>query len=521
MSVSAPTRASQRNLLTRMHLLTILAFAFLFWQAEQPGEWLLVAEDDLWWTLLVVGVQPAILGISAILAAGKARRLLLKHSETPELAQHFQHRTMALLRGVTGAGFAAAVFLTRWPEFFAFGRTTPALQIVGDVIVLTPFVVNLLILWLAAYPLERSAHADGLLTALDRAPSAGQGLRLGPYLGFHLRHYVLVVAVPMLLILFTSNMTRGYASWLEEWTGWMWTPDAVLGLVAVGVFVTAPAMLRHIWRTTPLEPGPIRERLEEACRRVGLRCREILLWHSDGIMINAAVMGVVAPLRFVLLSDVLLGTMNVRQIEAVFGHEAGHVRHRHIQYFLVFAVVGWLAVAGVMEFVASVLGNPNSTTGLPLIAVEGVGIGATAIVWGVGFGWLSRRFERQADLFGAYCVTPPAAECTLPCSVHPDDQTTLSGEERVCATGAAVFSSALDRVAVLNGIPLDERSWRHSSIGSRIRFLASLAADPGRAERFERMIRRVKTGLMFLAVVGSAFAAYYWMVIPEPAILRL
>ena len=126
----------------------------------------------------------------------------------------------------------------------------------------------------------------------------------------------------MLLILFTSNMTRGHGPWLQEWTGWVWTPEAILVLVAVAVFVLAPAMLRRIWRTRPLGAGPVRERLEAACERVGLRCREILLWHSDGMMINAAVMGVIAPLRFVLLSDALLA--NTQCLESVLVCQVQH-----------------------------------------------------------------------------------------------------------------------------------------------------------------------------------------------------
>ena len=91
----------------------------------------------------------------------------------------------------------------------------------------------------------------------------------------------------------------------------------------------------------------------------------------------------------------------------------------------------------------------------------------------------------------------------------------------VCATGAAIFASALDRVALLNGIPQEERSWRHSSIGTRIRFLTSLSGDPRRATQFERLLRRVKAAMLAAAVIGSALCVYYWMVVPQPAILRL
>ena len=153
--------------------------------------------------------------------------------------------------------------------------------------------------------------------------------------------------------------------------------------------------------------------------------------------------------------------------------------------------------------------------------VEGIGFLATLVVWGVGFGWLSRRFERQADLFAARCVTPPAEQCDCPCSVHPNDSEELPGEGRVCATGAALFVSALDRVATLNGIPHEEYSWRHSSIGIRIRALTSLADDPNRVAQFERVIRRAKRFMMTFAVLGTAMAVGYWYFVSEPAFWQL
>ena len=69
-------------------------------------------------------------------------------------------------------------------------------------------------------------------------------------------------------------------------------------------------------------------------RRAGdrrlLRYREILLWHTENNMGNAAVVGLVPRLRYILLSDLLLETMDDRQIEAVFAHEIGHIVHEDV-----------------------------------------------------------------------------------------------------------------------------------------------------------------------------------------------
>lgn len=508
-----------------MYLYTVLAFALVFWQAEDPGIWVLVGENDLVWTLLIVLVQPPLLAIAAYVSARRSARLLIAQPDAPQIAQQFHHRTTLALRLCSLLGFAAMVLLTRWPAWFTFAQVSPLLQIFGDWIVLAPFVVGHVAVWLVTYPLERAMREQSVDWPVEAAERQTERWPLRSYLDFNLRHHILIVAVPMSLILLAADLTRGYGDALKTWSGLVWIPDAILGLVAASVFVISPLLLARIWRTAPLDAGPVRERLEAMCDRIGLRFREILIWHSDGMMINAAVMGVFAPVRYVLLSDALLDTMSPRQIEAVFGHEAGHVRHGHIKYFLVFAIVGWFAVAGAMELLARIAIGPSSPDFLSARTIEGFGLLATVVFWGVGFGWLSRRFERQADLHGARSVITDEANCDLPCSVHhcTGGSSSLkgSGRGRVCATGAAIFSSALDRVALLNGIPHDERSWRHSSIGSRIRFLTSLAGDPGKTARFERLIGRAKIALVTLAVVGASLTVYYWRLVEVPAILRV
>lgn len=504
-----------------MHLLTILAFAFLFWRAEDPDRWVIVGDGDIVWTLVAVLGQPLVILLGAVIIRHRGLRLIHKPGGVPDAAYQLQHRGTMILRTVALAGFAATVFLTRWPDWVDLSGISPMLQVVGDLIAITPFVVAILALWIATYPVERALRIQPLPVSDHGDDEGDRGWQFASYLDFHVRHYLLIVAIPMSFILFAANVTRGYAPAIQSWTGLIWGPDLLLGIAAACVFTVAPLMLRRIWRTQPLESGPVRERLETLCRRMGLRCRDILLWKSDGMMINAAVMGVIPAVRFVLLSDALLASMDDKQIEAVFGHEAGHIRRHHIPHFLLFAFVGWLGVAGLMEFLARSAIAMDAPLDWALLGVEGTGVVATMVFWGVGFGMLSRRFERQADLFGARCITPQPAQCRVPCSVHLDEGTTLDAGDRVCATGAAVFSSALERVAILNGIPLEERSWRHSSIGSRIRFLASVAGDPGRAERFERQIRRVKKILLATAVVGSVVCAWYLMSVSQPAVFRL
>lgn len=549
MAALARTQAARGRRLV-VYTVTIIAFAVLLLNAEDPGAWRLVPAGDWLWSLAAACGMPMLYGGLGWFGCQRALSELAGHRNLDPNDAHARfQRWVAVLRATLPAAFAAVVFLTRWPEFFSLQHISPWLQVLADFVVLTPFAASLLVLWLAAYHLEDGASlfdtADSGQRTLPLSagtPSlsfgAADGRDLSPwrvsegpsrepvevtwslksYLAFHFRHDFLAAAAPLGLVLLAANVARGYERALVRLAGVEWGGDLALGLAAAAVFVVSPLLIVRIWRTRPLEPGPLRERLEDLCARIGLRVRDIMVWQSEGTIINAAVMGIVAPLRFVLLSDALLACMSTKQTESVFGHEAGHVRHCHIPAFLAFALIGWLLVSAVMEVFTLLLGG-RWALDAPLGVVGVVAVGLMALLWLLGFGSLSRRFERQADIFGAVCATPPAEDCRLACAFHRPD---LGPEERlgrICISGAKVFASALDRVAALNGIPHAEHSWRHASIRRRIESLMTLAGDPAAARRFERTMAGIRTALIVGATLGPALWLAYWLAFGEPAVL--
>lgn len=502
-----------------MHLLTILAFVCLFWRAEIEEPWNMLPGRGFAWTLALIILYFAMVGIIGRWTTARVLRLLDRGDGFESAAQRFHYRATLFHRGVILGGFAILVLATPWCDQISLRGVSASLQILSDMATLTVYVMACAMLWFTAYPLEKRVH-DGSMPASGPLRSDA-GFRLRSYLDANLRHHVLVVAAPMMLILFGSNVIRANEDRIADWFGSPWGGDLALGGVAALVFLIAPAILRRVWRTEPLPPGPLRGELETLCRRIGLRCRDILVWRSDGMMMNAAVMGVVAPLRYVLLSDTLVTSMTTKQVEAVFGHEAGHIRHRHIEKFLVFAFVGWLVVAGTMEIVAWWAMKSGGRAGISGSTVQTIGLGTAGVVWLLAFGWVSRRFEWQADVFGASCAASSAERCDQPCSAHPASSPFKSGAARVCMTGAMVFTSALERVALTNGIPRDDPSWRHSSIAHRVSHLMALAGDPAEAARFARVTRRVSHMIWIAGAVGVLVCAWYWTQGIEPAMLRL
>lgn len=414
-------------------------------------------------------------------------------------------QTQTWLVGMISVALVGTMVCTPWARLVRDVWDLDRFPLVGDLMLLLPFFVSLTLVWVVQYPVEIRLKRASLgepgneaseSPALDSHPDDS----LGSYLFDKYRHQILVIAAPMIVVVFAKHFTDHYRLSLLKSTGLPWMGDAILGAVSVIVLVAAPVMLRFVWATEPLAPGPLRDRFERICGRIGLRYREILLWKTHGLTVNAAVMGFIPQIRYVLVSDALVESMSDEEIEAVFGHEAGHVKHWHLPFFGAFAAVSMYLSGGIVMLIESSgrIRDPGM--------LQMVGLAALLAIWLFGFGWLSRRFERQADLFGVRCVTPDVKECRTWCPVH--GAPTSNG---VCVSAANLFGRTLLKIASLNGIPRRAPSWRHGSIESRCRLLEKLSSSPVECAKFDRSLIRIKTGLAILTLIGTVggAAVYY------------
>jgi STE24 endopeptidase len=265
--------------------------------------------------------------------------------------------------------------------------------------------------------------------------------------------------------------------------------DLVLSMAAaLTVLLISPELLRHVLHTQRLPESRLRQNLSDICARAGVGCREILLWRTQNNMGNAAVMGLIPQVRYVMLSDLLLESMTDLQIQAVFAHELGHVKHRHLAWFVVFL----LAIPNCLSALTTLLENHLKLTESWREVYDFSSIFVCGAVLLVGYGFLSRWFERQADVYAARALEQPVTDADS----SPD------------GLGAAIFASALERVAIVNNIPITARNWTHGSIHSRMRYIHRLGQDPEVAARFDRTGRRVFFGLIFLILICTCVAIY-------------
>ncbi len=364
--------------------------------------------------------------------------------------------------------YALALYLLGWGWV---GGTSPGRQL----ILLAPFASAWILAWSQFYRVEKAAH-DAVKGDND-PPFLG---RLA-YIGLQVRHNFLLVLPPLLLVL-VEEMARELFRELELEPYLLSLFAAFLVLAA---FLGFPLLLRLILGLQRLPDCPLRDRLVNTARRLGFRYSDILLWNTRGTIANGMVTGTVPFLRYVILTDRLVHELHPEEVEAVFGHEVGHIKHQHMLFYLCFLLTSLLALGAAWEAAKNVLGHSallaswlsahGILSDLPLLL-------ALALYIFLIFGFLSRRCERQADIFGCKTVSCP------------------------------VFIEALEKVARINGIHREKpgwlASWQHSTIARRVEFLQRLHADPHLEQRFQRRVHLIKWAVLLL--LFAVLAAIWW-----------
>lgn len=240
-------------------------------------------------------------------------------------------------------------------------------------------------------------------------------------------------------------------------------------LTLIGTIIFLPPLLVYIWNCQPLENHDLVERLERLCRRARFTHAGFRIWMVMAGSLNAAIIGVVGHWRYIMFTPTLLQRLSPDTIEAILAHEIGHNRHKHLLLYplVLFGMLtsGWLGSAAAENWLHS------ANTYTPLI-LFGAFIISCAIYFRLVFGYFSRLFERQADLF-IFEVDVPATH----------------------------MINALDEIAHASGGIHKSPSWHHYSIQERIEFLQLAEKDPSVITKHHRTVRC--SLLIYLVILGT------------------
>jgi STE24 endopeptidase len=470
-----------------MIFLVLLALAL----ACMPVEW--PRPIDTWTlrdaALSVLGLQFALIAAAARVAQLTRRRVgdpARIHDAAGFLSRWRSRHQFAQL-----AAYVIALYGLGWGwAMQSLGR-----RLAGDgplptgieLLILAPLPIQQFLAWLCFYDGEVALHGG--------QPFGG---RFG-YAVFQFRTQVALFLVPILILAVGQGLFRQFPGVFTDGIVRWLTPALTIALM-----VALPWMLRLVLRVRSLPPGELRDRLEATAKRLRFRCSDILLWDTKLGLANALIVGVLPRPRYVLLTDRLVQGMRPDEVEGVFGHEVGHVKHHHMLLYLAF-LLGSAAIMSAagdvadglmrLEFPATYAemessgAGVSSWMGLPVVLVVG------AYIFTV-FGFLSRKCERQADLYGCRAVS-----CDDPdCLGHGPDTPRSEGGRGLCTTGIMTFMFALDDVARLNGMSRSRpgwlSAWQHGSIAKRVAFLDEVRLDRSRERQFQRYLWRLKFGLL-------------------------
>ena len=441
--------------------------------------------------------------LTAWLAVRWALRHLDRHRSIRPLIR--AERLLHILPVVVVAGHVTALLVFDWLSAIRGVIGNPVL--VDEVLAIVPAMCALLMLRLIEFPLERRIRDALLLRQLD----AGEPVYAPPsrrdFVTGALRMQLAFALVPILLIIgFSEAFDRAMAMESVQLPSWAEAAGAWAGVLLV--LLIAPLLCEFLLDVHRPGPGSLRSDAEALARRHRIRIGRLLVWRTGGCMMNAAVMGVLPMVRRLLVTDALLEQLRTDEVRAVIAHELGHLRFRHLVW-TVAAMVAVLMSAAVAVGGVLTLAQPLMGEGLFLWLEVGGYVIAVAGMLTI-FGWVSRRFEQQADAFAVRALTEDPS-----LTPGPDGRRT-AGAGRIDPMIVLLMQETLERVTRLNGGSPERRSWRHGSVRARQRALAALIGAHPQSLPIDRRVRQIK--LVVVMLLAASAALQYAVMIFFPAI---
>jgi Zn-dependent protease with chaperone function len=371
--------------------------------------------------LLVAAAFAVVLALIAYLINRLAVRQLFRRSVRAVERRQTAMLAEAAVRMLLTAAFIAAFLFSSlpWALDRGFGWHTSG-PLPAQLIGLALYFIYFICAWLPLY-------------GLHRAVTPGRWTRWS-FLANKIRYnlYFLVAWVPFTL----------FSEWLANFL-------IALPLIFILAAWSFPWVLAKLWGCKPLSDPDTLNLVADLEKKAGAKFSRTFIWEPGGGNVqNAAAVGVFRPFRYLFLTPALLRNMNRDELSGVILHELGHVRHKHLLFYM------FTTLAGVNLAVLAAELLPLQTD-MEMFAVIAI---LVILYFRFAFGWLSRTMERQADLF--------------------------SLEKSGSASGLV---NALEKLALSAGNIRLAASWHHLGIAERVRFLREAELNPRVGARHNRL----------------------------------
>ncbi len=237
--------------------------------------------------------------------------------------------------------------------------------------------------------------------------------------------------------------------------------------------VVGPALIQKFWQCRPLELPAIRYRIESMCQKAKMGFKDILIWPLfGGKMITAGIMGLVRRFRYILVTPALVELLEPHEIDAVIAHEIGHIKGKHLLFYLFF-FVGYIVIVFSLTdlmlymfvyFGAAygfILNDPEMDSFFISLCFSFSTILIFLVYFRYIFGYFMRNFERQADIFAYLTIGSPFP-----------------------------LISTFEKISLSSGQSQDRPNWHHFSIRERIDYLIRCATDTQWIHRHNAKIKK-------------------------------
>jgi Zn-dependent protease with chaperone function len=299
----------------------------------------------------------------------------------------------------------------------------------------------------------------------------------------------LVIVLPWLILWFLMDFLLMVKLPIpSDWMGSAIFQAVIFALFLFALAIFAPVFIVRLWDCEPLPDSELKQSIISFCNSQGVKFRGIYSWNAlNKSLITAAVVGLFNPFRYLLITPGLMGLLDENEILAVVSHEVGHVKKRHMFFYLLFFIGFVILSFGTLDrLIKLILSTP---LGFDLVMTAGgqfntaflsfltvlISLFLFIVYFRFIFGYFMRNFERQADL---YCF-----------------QSGIDPRHMI---------SSFKKLGQLLGDEGKKSNWHHYNIEQRIGYIESCMREP---EHIGRHRKKVKGALVVFLVGMIAFSA--------------
>lgn len=239
----------------------------------------------------------------------------------------------------------------------------------------------------------------------------------------------------------------------------------------VMILFMSPVIFSLILPARKMQDFELLDSVMLVAKKAGVRLSSVLVWNTNGRLMNAMAVGVLPSLKTIIVTDKLVTNLTRKEFLAVTMHEVGHHRYWHIPFL-------WLTVISVLLCSDRLFGY-MITIDTWYISLAKLPIMAIVLVL------VSRQFERQADVYAASYIS------------YSQESTTITPD------AAEMMSSALSTIAHTHNISLLRRDFLHGSIASRQSYLNGVIGSPIASLSVNRIVLCIKFLIIASVVVGT------------------